>query len=768
MQILIYTQSSQGIVDYSGCVQFGKEATVVRTLNKPSVCTMLLFTETLGLPKPQLLAKVSIVSASGLLLFTGYVSEVLQSSTLGERNAQGVSFVRMTAISDEILLDASQVDTHTMFLGQTPLAAWNGLVTLSAKPLQVNLPQNPTAISRILVKPGAVWSEAAGALAAQTGSTYQCISDTLNITPLGQSVHAVAVDDPGLTFASFPISDVRWLAQDVTICGKEEPAAYVTELLLGDGSTSTFTLTQQAFHPTESQTSSLVDLFQGTTLNERIWHVSDPGAHIALTQSGLSCDGGSGRDGEAIVSSLQQIELGGTLVLEASGVSVSPGSSGMLLGLYTGTILIPDCFAGYQVTSANQSAVLTPHVLGSSVGSSFTMQTGHLYVLRVRIYSPEMERLRQTYTTLASNGPVSLGGDAVASSGQVTFEVQDFTSGAASATTVLFVGNIGALPSACTLGLINSGDLTCSIKTVICSQAGPIHVSVGAEIAEQTPLSLMTSAEGGACHVTTTGTIHFYPGAIPTSNEFIVASYRTRSAAVARQSLVSAPAGSAPPIALNWVGSVVEPAAWSSIDCNNAASAVLKLMAEGLPIVKGSYSFAMVQQDVWPGDFLAIGPQVDGSELNVLVEKVTVMLLPCSPEELMISVEFASAALSSGAFKLSSSVPMDTVLPQVQNQTENALESLQGLIVTGVSSTSVSVNTGVAAPTNGGFEVRRRDFTFGSGVDSDLVLRSSTMGISIPRSLPVEQFYIRMYDASQPPNYSQFSAAVFLNSPFGS
>ncbi len=61
--------------------------------------------------------------------------------------------------------------------------------------------------------------------------------------------------------------------------------------------------------------------------------------------------------------------------------------------------------------------------------------------------------------------------------------------------------------------------------------------------------------------------------------------------------------------------------------------------------------------------------------------------------------------------------------------------------------------------------MRRRDWAFTPGPGPDLVLRSPVPNFSIPRAAATEQYYIRMYDASTPPNYSRFSAAVFVNLP---
>ena len=87
------------------------------------------------------------------------------------------------------------------------------------------------------------------------------------------------------------------------------------------------------------------------------------------------------------------------------------------------------------------------------------------------------------------------------------------------------------------------------------------------------------------------------------------------------------------------------------------------------------------------------------------------------------------------------------------------------MTVVSVSSTAIQLDMGLAPSTGGGFEVRRRDWDFGPGVDQDLVMRSSVRGFSIPREGQVERYYVRMFDGSTPPRYSQFSAAVFTDIP---
>jgi len=96
------------------------------------------------------------------------------------------------------------------------------------------------------------------------------------------------------------------------------------------------------------------------------------------------------------------------------------------------------------------------------------------------------------------------------------------------------------------------------------------------------------------------------------------------------------------------------------------------------------------------------------------------------------------------------------------------LVNLEWLTVTALNGNTVTVNTGVTPPSGGGFEIRRRDFAFMPSEDPTLVLRGSQPNLTFSRVSANDRFYIRMYDGSTPPNYSEFSTALFVNLPLGS
>jgi hypothetical protein len=111
-------------------------------------------------------------------------------------------------------------------------------------------------------------------------------------------------------------------------------------------------------------------------------------------------------------------------------------------------------------------------------------------------------------------------------------------------------------------------------------------------------------------------------------------------------------------------------------------------------------------------------------------------------------------------------VPADAWLPAPVAPT--VLANLSSLSVTAVNGSTVTINAGVTPPAGGGFEIRRRDFVFMAGEDPDLVMRSNVPNMIFSRETANDRFYIRMYDGSTPPNYSEFSTALFINLPLGS
>jgi len=177
---------------------------------------------------------------------------------------------------------------------------------------------------------------------------------------------------------------------------------------------------------------------------------------------------------------------------------------------------------------------------------------------------------------------------------------------------------------------------------------------------------------------------------------------------------------------------------------------------------KGNISFAA---DVWPGDALLLNAPSANLNAQVVVRTVRVTYRASSPDLVAYDITFANDWADDLAIKTSSTVPANAWLPAPIAPT--VLADLTGLTVTALNGSAVTVNTGATPPTGGGFEVRLRDFAFMSGEDPTLVLRGSQPNLTFSRVSASDRFYIRMYDGATPPNYSEFSTALFINLPLG-
>jgi hypothetical protein len=133
------------------------------------------------------------------------------------------------------------------------------------------------------------------------------------------------------------------------------------------------------------------------------------------------------------------------------------------------------------------------------------------------------------------------------------------------------------------------------------------------------------------------------------------------------------------------------------------------------------------------------------------------------PDLVEYAIQFANDWACDLAIKTSATVPVDAWLPAAVAPA--VLANLSNLTVTALTGTTVTINAGVTPPTGGGFEVRTRDFDFMAGTDPTLVMRATQAAMTFSRISANDRFYIRMYDGATPPNYSEFSTALFINLP---
>ncbi|MDR3734326.1 MAG: hypothetical protein P4L10_02195, partial [Acidobacteriaceae bacterium] len=576
-----------------------------------------------------------------------------------------------------------------------------------------------------------------------------------------------------LSNLGFTASVKRALANDVTVCGEHEPVAYVTEYFQGDGVTTQFYLAADPYFPPTSKSIIIHEQFNEAQIDTRIWGNTAGHNYISLGAGGLAMTGGNGLDGQAALCWLDPVEMGGTLLMEAEGVTLSPGSTGILAGFFTGGEEAVGCTAGFQVTAQQGTGAVTlqPLIQGTPSGITFAVSAANQYTLRVRVHCPDCIRSHAIYRSFGDDGPIAAGGEWVLNLGKLQLEVQEFVNGVGAIPVTLYDGALANVPGWCTVVAASTMNLIGSMRAFNLTNLGSGWVVSTPPNGGTYTRRLGTTEEAGECQLERTGKVVFYLGYVPVIGEQIAVSYRTvgravgRSVNTASQQMLTQ-AGS--PAVATWIGSVTSPPTRCSADCRNAAL-VMEQAATGVSALwSGTYKDSRnnFASDVWPGDALQLNAPSTDLDAQVVVRTVKISYKASYPDLVEYAITFANDWAADLAIKTSAAVPADAWLPVTAAPT--VLANLTGLTVTTLNGTTVEINTGVTPPVGGGFEIRRRDFAFMPGEDTGLVARASLPNMIFARETTNDRFYIRMYDGATPPNYSEFSTALFINLPMNS
>jgi hypothetical protein len=763
--------------DYTAALDTVRPLTIERKLNEPSRCQLWLSLPANGsFAMPLRNQSVAVTGDDGTYYFTGYIAV----SPLPEYAGLAIEGPRyriaIQALSDEILLDQLLMPGSAGIAGEgvgalvAALVTRTGVTKLSTQGLLLD-----TTVSQFVPEPGAPWSKSAGQVASMARAAYRAVNGALAISPVQSVVHPLNETDGSLNLANlaFTANANRALANDVTVCGEHEPVAYVTEYFLGDGVTTQYYLAADPFFPASSQSIIISELFNEAKIDERVWGDSGGPGTFSLGAGGLIMNGGDGIDGQTLLAWNDPVEMGGTLLLEAVGVTLSLDSLGILAGFFVGTETQAACIAGFQATTQRGTGAVTlqPLIQGSPVGTTYAINPANQYTLRVRVHCVENERELALYRSFGDGGQIAYGGQSNDAWGNVHMEIQQFVDGVGGMPVTLYDGAIGDLPGVCDVVAASSINLIGSMRALNLTNLGSGWVTSTPPGGGPYTRTIGTTGEAAQCHLLRTGKLVFYTGYTPAVGEQIAVSYRTIGRAVGRAvntASQQALAAAGMPSEAAWIGSVTNPPARSSADCRNAALA-MELAAAGVSALwSGTYkgtrqSFA---SDVWPGDALLLNAPSTDLNAQVVVRSVTVSYKASYPDLVEYAIAFANDWADDLAIKTNATVPADAWLPAPVAPAY--LANLNGLTVTALNGSTVTVNAGVTPPTGGGFEIRTRDFVFMPGQDPSLVMRSAQPNMTFSRITANDRFYIRMYDGSTPPNYSEFSTALFINLPLGS
>lgn len=587
------------------------------------------------------------------------------------------------------------------------------------------------------------------------------------LQPATSAQHTMSLSDVSLRVEDIASPDGD-LANDVTVTGDGEAATYVTELFRGDGSTQSFVLQHQPFRESGDGT-LLDDAFDGGALNAAVWSRVDAGGYLSPGSGGLRMNGGTGIDGATVLSRTGLVELGGSLVAEASGVTLALGSDGVLLGFYDGAVVRGQCVAGVRARGAAGEHRFVALVNGVEQPATYEFAAGHSYTLRVRLHCPEMQRVRTRYAALVDGVLQEFGGDAVDAPLRVVIEVVDTGLASSTLPAVLYDGAMVTSPLQAVFAPLNSVALNGSLGRVSLKQTGSCLVRTTATDGTVRTRRQGMATGGADYSFASSGVVTFAPGLVPQPGELIAVQYRVgRRSAVRRvdetAEFVKASLGL--PGVPRWNGRVLSPAARSSADCDAAAKALLALGAGSATGVSGTVSWTRgvaVDADVRVGDTLLVS---SAEGLQVLpVVRVHVEDTNCDPERVIYMATFRQSRAASMDFRVARDVAPDVVLPVALATDEVLPPNLGGLQVTVATMAALQIDTGLDAPDGYGFEVRRSDANFGSASTADLVLRSRVRSFSVPRLAFAERFFVRMYDSAVPPRYSAVSSMVVTSLP---
>jgi hypothetical protein len=760
-------------IDNTRALDAAEALTIERVLNAPAQCRFALSmpadapqsaagpqSADGSLAAPQPMQRVCVAADDGTMLFTGYVAGAPLATYAGLATEGERARLMVTCVSDEILLDAQLCAGSRSAAGVTAgglvasLAEGTGSGALETSALTLDAP-----VSAFVRAPGAPFSASAGEVAQQVRAAYRAANGALALESIPAKVHALSSGGT-LTAGRLSLANGarRAVAGDITVCGEHEPAAYVTEFLVGDGVTSQFALGAPPWFAPSADAMPIDDGFDAPTLDRRVWNGTDD-THFAMGDAGLEMSGGSGVEGATQLAWRDPVEMGGTLLLEAEGVMLQPGSTGVVCAFYSGGTAKSACVAGFEIAAAQGTGALTlqPLVKGVATGTPFTLEDGAQYTLRARVHCDEPQRLRNTYIAQGDAGVAKTGGNAVPAAAQVLLEAQPCVNGVLGMPVVLFEGAIDDVPAACTVVAAGSLNLRGSLRAMRLANLGSAWVTTAMAGEQMRARRVGSLAESAECVVERGGKLLFYAGFVPAAGEQIAVRYRSTASAVGRAS-----AGDA----AGWIGTVTRPRARSSADCRNAAAALLSSASTESALWCGTYRATQYELDgdVWPGDALELDAPWCGVRGQVVVRRVQLRVHASVPDCVEYAMAFANDWAEDLAIKTSAAVPADARLPAKANA---LFAPNLNAMTASVNGRTMAMNMNAAAPEGGGFEVRRRDGAFVPGNDPGLVARGSQQTFMLARGAAQERYFVRAFDGATPPNYSEFSAAVFANVPLG-
>ncbi len=780
MKLTIDNLQGHGAVDYTAALDGTVAPQVERKINQPSGLRCSILIGSSGLVAPVMGARVILTKANGSLLFTGYLTEAPQFEHLGFGESGPVYRYDLIAESDEVLLDQKALPNRAPFVARSAGSALRRLAQdLLPGWFDASAVQELDTLAAYQVNPQKNFSYHAAEIALATRASYRAMNGELSLAPVGAATYPLSESDANFSPIGLKLSCPKVQVNDATIIGLDEPQAYVRDYFVGDGLSLRFYLSQTPFQ--QSKPALIDEGYLGPGLDAATWVTSDPNSAVSVAAQTLTVNGGTGQEGQTSVKFIEQIELGGALELQHGDVSFAGPSTGVLGGLYAGSISDAGCLAGFRVTPSGSGSTIQALVNGSVTGPVVATIAGHRYLLTTYIYSMEVYRSGEIYHSSTHPAGSGWGGAPVPADLRIVLDLQDIDpsnpASLVAPATVLFDDVIANAPGFCTYALVNATSMQCSIAYTYVT-----HISM-AEVRSALPNSSYTTqlveslSDGGECSIATSTSLDFYPQYVPPLNTLIVASYRGSGHAVAEVANSASIAGlqnGGDDGVRGIVRSLRVPSARTQADCENAALAILD-DAAGLAWT-GSYEtwsdfLPGGAGDIFPGDGLAVNVPSQNAAFSAIVRTVSIDVVDPADDRGMYMIEFANdlavpLAMQDGLS--ASAIPVGDMVRLWTTQVGSYyVPNLTDAQITQVSSTTVEVDVGMAMGSAHAVEVRAHDYGWGASNDRNLLGRFSTQTFSLPRLARTQNYFLRLYDQSSPPQYSRYAAALHVDYPLG-
>ncbi len=480
--------------------------------------------------------------------------------------------------------------------------------------------------------------------------------------------------------------------------------------------------------------------------------------------------------GPATVSFVDQVELAGGMMLKHGQLVFNAASNGIVGGLYNGLPASGTCIAGFQISPNASNSNIQALINGALTGPVLTTTAGHTYAFATQLFCNEAHRVHQTYLSSTHPAGNGRGGDAIAAELRIVLTVHDVDpdnpATLAAPATVLYDDVLPSPPGFATYTLINTASFFGSVAFTLLQ-----HI-VDAEIRSMIPGGQFRTRlagafdDGGECYINASSELRFYTPYPPQLNEEVAVAYRTSARAMARvrdQNSITQHAHSSDNGRRSYVRRLKLPLAPTSIDCENAALALLDDAVQ--PAWTGEYeviSDFLPVADVLPGNAVQVSAPSRDAAFTAIVREVKVQVISLADDRAMYAIKFSNDAAAPLAFEFENQTlpdPLTTIYTTTTPSSSLYIASLTAAQITNVIATEITIDAGVAPPVGGGIEVRRSDSGWGPGDNANLAGRFTTETFTLPRLERAQSYYLRRYDASSPAKYSRYSALLYVDYP---